>query len=83
MDELAKNLGISKKTLYKHFSGKEKLVTESLRYYLGKISADINQYIVQNPNEEEPLTTIIYIYKQGLITFQEINPSFLNGLNKY
>ena len=61
MDELAKNLGISKKTLYKHFSSKEKLVAESLRYYLDKTSADINQYMVQNPNEEQPLTTIIYI----------------------
>lgn len=83
MDELAKNLGISKKTLYKHFSSKEKLVAESLRYYLDKTSADINQYMVQNPNEEQPLTTIIYIYKQGLITFQEINPCFLYGLKKY
>ena len=31
----------------------------------------------------EPLSTIIYIYKLGLITFQELNPSFLFGLAKY
>ena len=83
MDELASNLGISKKTLYKHFNSKEKLVKESLQYYLGNIKANVDNYILENPNEEKPLTTIIFIYKQGLITFQEINPSFLHGLNKY
>ena len=83
MDELAKYLGISKKTLYRHFSSKEELVQESLTHYFGKIKGNIDDYMLTNPNEEQPLTTIIYIYKQGLITFQEINPSFLYGLNKY
>tara|TARA_E500000318_G_scaffold59106_2_gene54863 strand:- start:63 stop:668 length:606 start_codon:yes stop_codon:yes gene_type:complete len=83
MDELATNLGISKKTLYKHFNSKEKLVKESFQFYLDKVRSDIDVYILQNPNEEQPLTTIIYIYKRGLISFQELNPSFLYGLNKY
>ncbi|QII46171.1 TetR/AcrR family transcriptional regulator [Flagellimonas oceani] len=83
MDELAKNLGISKKTLYKHFSSKEILVKESLRFYLDNIRADVDNYIIENPNEEQPLTTVIFIYRQGLITFQEINPAFLYGLHKY
>jgi len=83
MDELAKSLGISKKTLYKHFNSKEKLVKESLQYYLDNIRANVDNYILENPNEEKPLTTIIFIYKQGLITFQEINPAFLYGLHKY
>ncbi|WP_375587647.1 TetR/AcrR family transcriptional regulator [Flagellimonas aurea] len=83
MDELAKSLGISKKTLYKHFNSKEKLVKESLQYYLDNIRANVDNYILENPNEEQPLTTVIFIYKQGLITFQEINPAFLYGLHKY
>ena len=70
MDELAKSLGISKKTLYKHFNSKEKLVKESLQYYLDNIRANVDNYILENPNEEQPLTTVIFIYKQGLITFQ-------------
>ncbi|MBA4745152.1 MAG: TetR/AcrR family transcriptional regulator [Muricauda sp.] len=83
MDELAKNLGISKKTLYKHFNSKEKLVKESLGYYLDNIRANVDNYMLENPNEDQPLTTVIFIYKQGLITFQEINPAFLHGLHKY
>lgn len=83
MDELANSLGISKKTLYKHFGSKEVLVNESLRLLLGRINSEITDYLSKNPNEKEPLSTIIYIYRLGLMTFQEISPSFLYGLSKY
>lgn len=83
MDELAQSLGISKKTIYKHFGSKEELVTESLRFFLGKIRSNVDNYILENPNEDQPLSTIIFIYKQGLMVLQEINSSFLYGLDKY
>jgi len=83
MDELAQSLGISKKTLYKYFNSKEALVTESLQFLINNIQSNIVGYIKANPNKAEPLSTIIYIYKQGLMTLQEINPSFLYGLQKY
>ncbi len=83
MDELAQSLGISKKTIYKHFGSKEELVTESLQFFLGKIRSNVDNYILENPNEDQPLSTIIFIYKQGLMVLQEINPSFLYGLDKY
>ncbi|WP_192938320.1 MULTISPECIES: TetR/AcrR family transcriptional regulator [Flagellimonas] len=83
MDELAQSLGISKKTIYKHFGSKEELVTESLRFFLGKIRSNVDNYMLENPNEDQPLSTIIFIYKQGLMVLQEMNPSFLYGLDKY
>ena len=83
MDELAQSLGISKKTLYKQFGSKEELVTESLDFFLGKIKSDLDRYLRENPNEGEPLVTIIHIYEQGLTVLQQINPSFLHGLDRY
>ena len=83
MDELAQNLGISKKTLYRYFGSKEELVCESLGFLLNQLRTKVDAYMAQNPNENEPLTTIIFIYKQGLMTLQEINPSFLFGFSKY
>lgn len=83
MDDLAQSLGISKKTLYQHFGSKEELVTESLDFFLEKIRANLDAYLKENPNEQEPLSTIIHIYKQGLIVLQQINPSFLHGLDRY
>lgn len=83
MDELAQSLGISKKTLYKQFGSKEELVTESLDFYLGRLRSELEDYMRENPNEQEPLSTIIHIYKQGLMALQQINPSFLHGLDRY
>src|SRR5690606_18905021 len=83
MDELAQGLGISKKTLYKQFGSKEELVSQSLGFYLGKLKADMERYMQENPNDREPLRTIIYIYGQGLMALQQINPSFLHGLDRY
>ena len=83
MDELAQGLGISKKTLYKQFGSKEELVTQSLGFYLGKIKNDLDRYMLENPNEQEPLYTIIHIYRQGLMALQQINPTFLHGLDRY
>lgn len=83
MDDLAQSLAISKKTIYRYFGSKEELVQESLGFYLDKIRANITDHIRENPNEQEPLSTIIHIYGQGLIALQEFNPSFLHGLAKY
>jgi len=83
MDELAQGLGISKKTLYKQFGSKEELVTQSLAFYLGKVKKDLDGYMRENPNDREPLATIIYIYRQGLTVLQEINPAFLHGLDRF
>ncbi|MER3375676.1 MAG: TetR/AcrR family transcriptional regulator [Allomuricauda sp.] len=83
MDELAQSIGISKKTIYKYFDSKEELVTESLQYLLKNVRNAIENYVRENPNEEEPLQTIVFIYKLALTNLQAINPSFFYGLNKY
>ncbi len=83
MDELAHSIGISKKTIYKHFDSKEELVTESLQYLLQNVRKSIDGYIQENPNEKDPLKTIVFIYKLALTHFQVISPSFFYGLNKY
>lgn len=83
MDELAHSIGISKKTIYKHFDSKEELVTESLLYLLHNVRESIDNYIGENHNEKNPLNTIVFIYKLGLTHLQVISPSFFYGLNKY
>nr|WP_262897094.1 TetR/AcrR family transcriptional regulator [Muricauda sp. CAU 1633] len=83
MDELAHSIGISKKTLYKYFDSKEELVTESLQYLLKNVRDSIDNYVLENPNEDHPLQTIVFIYKLALSHLQVISPSFFYGLNKY
>ena len=50
MDELAALLGISKKTLYKHFLSKEDLVTTCIQYLID----DYNQTLEQLLQEKRP-----------------------------
>lgn len=80
MDELANELGISKKTIYKYFESKEDLVVESVIFLIENFKDDI-QTIVASQNE--PITSIILIYKKGFEHLKNFKPSFIFGLKKY
>lgn len=43
MDEVAADLGMSKKTIYKHFSGKQELLLATMQQFYGEIQAGIDQ----------------------------------------
>lgn len=60
MDDIANNLGISKKTIYLHFDNKTKLVEATTMYLFNSISCGIDQIcaLQNNPIEE------IYSIKQ-------------------
>jgi AcrR family transcriptional regulator len=45
MDDLAEELGMSKKTLYQHFPGKEQLVREVLEGFAGEVRAEADAVI--------------------------------------
>lgn len=49
MDDIAFQLGISKKTLYNHFNGKEDLLKECINYIKDNLSKDV-EYILRNKN---------------------------------
>ncbi len=54
MDDLAQEMGISKKTIYSHYENKTKLVQETTMYMFGVISNGIDQIVAlkKNPIEE-------------------------------
>ncbi len=54
MDDLAQEMGISKKTIYSHFPNKAQLVEESTLHFFEHVSKGINQIIAlkRNPIEE-------------------------------
>ncbi|MBQ0770133.1 MAG: TetR/AcrR family transcriptional regulator [Bizionia sp.] len=81
LDQLSKILGISKKTIYKHFENKENLVAESLGFLIDKFMVDINEIVEQNTHDG--VVTIILIYKKGFEYLKYFKPSFLFGIKKY
>lgn len=58
MDDLAHELGISKKTIYTHFNNKTKLVLESTHHIFCSISRGIDQICALNKNPIEELYEI-------------------------
>src|SRR5690606_1933205 len=76
MDELAAILSVSKKTIYKHFSSKEDLVSESVRFLIEKIKKDVDETLTTKTN---PILKIVAIYQIGFEYFKCFGPSFEIG----
>lgn len=81
LDDLAEVMGISKKTIYKHFKNKEELVAESLSVLVENYTAEINEVI--QDNIDDPILCIILIYERGFEYLRYFKPSFLFGIKKY
>ncbi len=66
MDQLAKELGISKKTIYTHFSNKTDLVKQTVEYIFDKIQTQIDQICLMKLNPYEELLRVRNIIKEML-----------------
>lgn len=80
MNELASQLGISKKTIYKHFKTKDELITKGVRFIIDKYLHDVAKVFKKT---QDPLERIILIQKKSIKYLIYFNPSFLFGLKKY
>ena len=81
LDDLANELGISKKTIYSFFKNKEDLVTSCVESLINEYKEDINRTV--NSNDKDPILSVILIYKRGFQYLKYFKPSFLFGLEKY
>jgi AcrR family transcriptional regulator len=80
MNQLASELGISKKTIYKHFKTKDELISKGIRFIIDKYLHEVDKIM---KTTDDPIERIILIEK---ISFQYLNyfiPSFLHGIKKY
>lgn len=81
MDQLAAELGISKKTIYQHFKNKQELVFASFQYLLERFKQELND--IEEREKDTPLRCIVSFYRMGMGKLQAFNPAFLHGLQKY
>jgi AcrR family transcriptional regulator len=80
MEVLAKELGISKKTLYKHFSSKEHLIDATLEVAFKTLKQSLTQIVVQNTNAVVKLRMIA----EFIISFAvRVNEKWLNDLRHH
>lgn len=80
MDDIATEMGISKKTIYQHFSTKDSLVKAVTTTLFESISCGIDEIILANKNPIEELFTIKEFVMQNL---KDENTSPIYQLQKY
>lgn len=80
MDDVSRQLGISKKTLYQHFSDKSDLVKQSIDHIFSCEEAYLNNIHDEKLNPIEEVLTIVKRVNQ---TMRCVNPAAINDLKKY
>lgn len=80
MDDVAAELGISKRTLYEIYDDKETLVLEGVKHYHENKKAALNAFAASNHNV---LDVVIYLYENHIKEAKSINPLFYEDIVKY
>lgn len=80
MDDVARELGISKKTLYKHFKDKNELIVKGVQM---KIDADEQQCGNVSCSEGNAIDELFSISEFVVQNLANINPSVIFELKKY
>ncbi len=80
VDDICNACGISKKTIYKHYSDKYALANKSLEYHYDKLFKQINSIV---ENSSDAIETFFKISMHFRETLNDITPSFVHDLKKF
>jgi AcrR family transcriptional regulator len=80
MDDIASDIGISKKTIYKHFSTKDRLINITLTHFLKKEKKTVARI---HENSENAVEEIILIGRHIIKMARSLKPTLVFDLKKY
>lgn len=80
MDDIAKSIGISKKTIYIHFDKKEELVEKTVTHFVSKDQNDIKEIVNQSINAVDALVSVA---QHVLKMLRRMSSSVIFDLKKY
>lgn len=80
MDDIAKHLGMSKKTIYQHYSDKDELILKLVEFLLGHNTDQMDCIVDQS---KDPIHEIIETMKMMASTFSKMNPILFHDMMKY
>ena len=80
MDDVAAELGISKRTLYEIYDDKETMVLEGVKHYHENKMTALNVFAA---NSHNVLDIVIYLYERHIKESKTINPLFYEDIVKY
>lgn len=80
MDDIARNLGISKKTIYQHFADKDDVVASVAKANMERHRVQFDKIAAESKNAVEEIVKISFCLKESL---RMVNPSWLFDMQKY
>lgn len=80
MDEIAEQLGMSKRTIYEHFQDKKELVTESMLFFKTK-NDDERREIFRSA--ENPFAGLLRLYRARKEGMFKVSQKFVDDIKKY
>ena len=80
MDDVASELGISKKTLYQFFESKEELLLQAIREHQCEESEAVSSIC---RDSQDALQEILHIARLVILQMQQISPAAIFDLKKY
>ncbi len=81
MDDLAKDLGLSKKTLYQHFKDKKDVVSKAIHSIMNTQKCGIDDILEQSG--QNAIDELFGISRQITVHLQTLNPAVAYDLQKY
>lgn len=80
MDDIARHLGISKKTIYQHFADKDEVVVSVAKSHMARQREQFEGIAKEAKNAVEEMVKISFCLKENM---KNINPSLLFDMQKY
>lgn len=80
MNQLAAELGISKKTIYKHFKTKDELISKGINFIIDKYLHEVDKIL---KTTQDPIERIVLIQQKSFQYLDYFKPAFLHGIKKY
>jgi AcrR family transcriptional regulator len=80
MDDVAKELGMSKKTIYQFVENKAELVKRTMQYYLAEEQKQLEEILKTSKNSVDELIQMLSYFVNQV---RDFNPSAFNDLQKY
>jgi len=80
MDDIARHLGISKKTIYQHFADKDEVVESVAKNHMDMQRKEFDTIAKESKNAIEEMVKISFCLKENM---KNINPSLLFDMQKY
>ena len=80
MDDIAKNIGVSKRTIYENFPNKNELLKACLGQHAKDHRLCHKQLLESSSNVIDSIMSIMY---EGIKSMNETHPSFFSDLKKY